>query len=548
MKKLSTLVMGLFFLYGGISQNTTTVNYVSSQDIFPNPERGFYRYSEARASNYQLLNQNTLNNYRNNQNISLVFRYFYLNTFLNSDISTTYLNNMQTDFNRLRNAGLKCVIRFAYSDNQNASQLDASKSRMLSHIAQLKPIIEANIDVIAVVQAGFIGAWGEWYYTSQAEFGGWGFNQTNLTTSNYNHRRELVDALMNAVPSNRMIQIRYPRMKQMMYNTTTPLPPSQAFTNNNLARLGHHNDCFLSSPNDVGTYSNVGLEYPYLEQETRFLPMGGESCAVYEPRTNCTTAIFEMSKFHWSYLNLDYYPAVIQNFQQNACFEEMQRKLGYRFELQQAQLPQSANQGGQLNVQISINNSGFAAPYNDRTAYIVLKNLSNNEVFSFPLDADPRTWLGPDVITINEQIQVPSDLPTGTYKMYLHLPDASAGIASRPEYAIRFANQNIWESSTGYNSLNHNIIINQTLSVAGVERLSISLYPVPSDQELIVEFDEINEYSISFHNSLGQQIQLPNQLNGNRLSVNTQSLSNGIYFVSFENGNSRESRRFIVRH
>lgn len=540
--------MGLFFLYGGISQNTTTVNYVSSQDIFPNPERGFYRYSEARASNYQLLNQNTLNNYRNNQNISLVFRYFYLNTFLNSDISTTYLNNMQTDFNRLRNAGLKCVIRFAYSDNQNASQLDASKSRMLSHIAQLKPIIEANIDVIAVVQAGFIGAWGEWYYTSQAEFGGWGFNQTNLTTSNYNHRRELVDALMNAVPSNRMIQIRYPRMKQMMYNTTTPLPPSQAFTNNNLARLGHHNDCFLSSPNDVGTYSNVGLEYPYLEQETRFLPMGGESCAVYEPRTNCTTAIFEMSKFHWSYLNLDYYPAVIQNFQQNACFEEMQRKLGYRFELQQAQLPQSANQGGQLNVQISINNSGFAAPYNDRTAYIVLKNLSNNEVFSFPLDADPRTWLGPDVITINEQIQVPSDLPTGTYKMYLHLPDASAGIASRPEYAIRFANQNTWESSTGYNSLNHNIIINQTLSVAGVERLSISLYPVPSDQELIVEFDEINEYSISFHNSLGQQIQLPNQLNGNRLSVNTQSLSNGIYFVSFENGNSRESRRFIVRH
>ncbi|MFN4198147.1 MAG: DUF4832 domain-containing protein [Flavobacterium sp.] len=547
MKNCFTLVFWVLIFYGGFSQNLTTVNYVPSQDIFPNPERGFYRYSEARASNYQLLNQNTLLNYRNNQNISLVFRYFYLNTFFNSNISTTYLNNMQTDFNRLRNAGLKCVIRFAYSDSEDASPLDATKSRILSHITQLKPILEANSDVIALVQAGFIGAWGEWYYTSQAEFGGWGFNQTNLTASNYNHRKDIVNALMNAVPSNRMIQIRYPRMKQMMYNTNVPLPPSSAFTNEYIARLGHHNDCFLSSPNDVGTYSNINLEYPYLEQETRFLPMGGETCAVYEPRTNCSTALFEMGKFHWSYLNLDYFPAVIQNFQQNDCFEEMQRSLGYRFELIQAQLPQNTNAGSTFQFQINLRNTGFAAPYNERTAYVVLKNLSTNDIHSFPLESDPRHWIGNDPISINETITLPDQLVPGTYKMYLHLPDASSTIAQRPEYAIRLANQDVWESATGFNSLNHNLIVNQTLGVSEVNQLSIGIYPVPTNQELTIEFDQIHEFKIHFFNSLGQQIQLPTQMTVNKMLVNTESLSNGIYFISFDNGTVSDTKKFVVR-
>ena len=31
---------------------------------------------------------------------------------------------------------------------------------------QLKPVLQKNEDVIFVLQAGFVGAWGEWYYTT----------------------------------------------------------------------------------------------------------------------------------------------------------------------------------------------------------------------------------------------------------------------------------------------------------------------------------------------------------------------------------------------
>jgi len=548
MKNLTTFLSVLLFSYG--SAQTATVTYTASSVNFPNPERGFYKYSDTESSSsstYNLLNQSTLTNYRTNQNITLVFRYFYLNDFVNSSIPQSYLNNMQTDFNRIRNAGLKSVIRFAYSDDYGDNViLDASKTRILEHINQIKPLLIANADVIAVMQAGFIGAWGEWYYTDQAEFGGWGYNETNLTAANYGHRKNITDAILNALPNTRAVQIRYPKMKQQMYNTPAPLPPSQAWTNTSLARIGHHNDCFLSSNTDVGTYSNVSTEYPYLNQETQFVPMGGETCAVFESRTNCETAQFEMEKFHWSYLNLDYHPSVINGWQTGDCYQEIQKNLGYRFQLTSALLPQSITAGNQLAVTLNINNVGYAAPFNERNAYIVLKNLSTNAVFSILMESDPRTWRGE--ITVTENLTLPASIIPGNYATYLHLPDAYASLANRPEYAIRFANNSMWEAATGYNNLSHNIIVNQPLSVADNMRLNVVLYPVPADNVLNIEMDAVEDYRFRIYNSLGQEMKLTTSRNGNKVSIDTQILSNGVYFIQFENGQINDSRRFIVKH
>jgi hypothetical protein len=75
------------------------------------------------------------------------------------------------------------------------------------------------------------------------------------------------------------------------------------------------------------------------------------------------------------------------------------------------------------------------------------------------MNADPRLWLGPNEITITENLTLPANLTTGNYKMYLHLPDNSPSVANRPDYAIRFANESVWESITGYNSLNHTLSV-----------------------------------------------------------------------------------------
>ena len=94
--------------------------------------------------------------------------------------------------------------------------------------------------------------------------------------------------------------------------------------------------------------------------------------------------------------------------------------------------------------------------YNERAVYIVLKNSAHR--YAIKLQSDPRRWLPNGVITdINEQITLPSYVAEGTYSMYLHMPDAYESLANDPRYAVRFANENIWDATTGMNKLNANI-------------------------------------------------------------------------------------------
>jgi hypothetical protein len=43
------------------------------------------------------------------------------------------------------------------------------------------------------------------------------------------------------------------------------------------------------------------------------------------------------------------------------------------------------------------------------------------------------------------------------YDVLLGLPDPTASLHDRPEYAIQLANKNVWESSTGFNNLGHKL-------------------------------------------------------------------------------------------
>ena len=166
------------------------------------------------------------------------------------------------------------------------------------------------------------------------------------------------------------------------------------------------------------------------------------------------------------------------------------------------------------------------------------------------MTSDPRLWLGPNDITITENLTLPSGLTAGNYKMYLHLPDSSPTLASRPEYAIRFANENVWESNTGYNSLDHTLnVTNTTLGLYNSAKLNMSLYPVPAKNELTVELNDLNEYEISLYNSLGQLIKVPNTIvSNNKVVLNTSSLVDGLYFVDLSKGAVKDTRKIIVKH
>lgn len=542
MNKLLALTAVLFAL--ATTAQNTTVTYTASTENIANPERGFYQHEGTEAGDYDPLNQSSLTNYRVNNKQTLILRLFYLETFKTSPISSAYLTAMQTDFTRMRAAGIKCIVRFAYSDDPDSGAQDANKAQILSHIQQLKPVLLANSDVIAVVQAGFIGTWGEWAYTSNFGY--------PPTATDYVNRKDVLTALIDALPAGKMVQVRTPEFKRQMFNTTSPLSLTQAYTPALIARVGHHNDCFLASETDKGTYDDDELveDYAYLDQDTKYTPMGGETCSVNAPRSLCPTAMMELAKFHWSYANVDYHPDVLGGWQQGGCMADIEKKLGYRYEMVNGTFPNNASIGSIMPVTIKIANVGFASLYNARTAYLVLRNTASNTEYTIPINSDPRFWNPNTTTTISENLVLPVNMVAGSYKLFLKLPDSDAGLAARPEYAIRMANDTTWEAATGYNDLKHTVTVASALAVGENDlRSQLVVYPVPTNNELIMELDNIGDYQVSVHNTLGQRINLSSRTDSaNKLVLNTESLSNGIYFISLEDGVHKVTKQIIVAH
>jgi hypothetical protein len=420
-----------------------TVTYPQTTANIANPERGLYHHTgDCDKDDFSLA---TLQNYRTNQAITLVMCVFYLAEYKNGPIAQAALTQLQQQFDTVRAAGLKMILRFAYTTSTDGA--DAPKDRVLAHLDQLAPYLRANSDVIDVMQAGFVGAWGEWYYTQN--FG----NEGNVTPADWANRKAVTDKLLTVLPATRMVQLRTPKFKRTMYSAD-PLPPSQAHNGTALARLGHHNDCFLASPDDFGTYENPAVEYPYLRAETTYLAMGGETCVPNPPRSSCPTALDELSGFHWSYLNTDYNPDVIAGWGNQGCLPEITRRLGYRFALQTGTYPASASPGGAFPISITVRNDGFAAPTNPRGVALVLRNTTSGAYYWFTLDADPRKWTG--TTTLTRTVTLPADMPAGDYALLLTLPDPQL---SDPAYAIRLANENVWEPATGWNNLLHTVTV-----------------------------------------------------------------------------------------
>ena len=125
-----------------------SITYDVSNDIFPNPERGFIHtypvYSGGASLNLAALNLLRA------QSISLILRVFYLDNFKTQAINAAELTLIQTDLDKIREAGLKGILRFAYTDD--IAGTDASYAIIEQHLDQLKSIFETNKDIIAFVQ------------------------------------------------------------------------------------------------------------------------------------------------------------------------------------------------------------------------------------------------------------------------------------------------------------------------------------------------------------------------------------------------------------
>jgi Domain of unknown function (DUF4832)/Domain of unknown function (DUF4874) len=473
--------------------------YQESQEDPLNPERGFYIPSGTKTSHFRGLDANALKAFRSTPRqlgkssyavtTSLLYRDYELDSFRDQALSPAFLDSLQKDFDAVREAGLKMILRFAYTNSSHSGDCkdgehicppygDASPAIVLQHIAQLQLLLQKNADIIAVLQEGFIGIWGENYYSDY--FGdASGNGPGTITDSSWRLRNRVLSALLQALPASRMIQVRTPQIKQKYVygphagTQSLPLDAKEALISSDKARIGFHNDCFLSSPDDYGTYADLGssvqIRQPalaalrkYIEADTKYTVTGGETCDdAFSPQNDCAPAGYaeqEMRRMHYSFLNAAYNNKVNNDWDSAGCLYNIRRQLGYRFVLRSAVLPVQVKKATGFIFNCRLENLGYASLYNPRTAFIVLRNTSNKKEFVLPLKNNPRLWYS-GTHQITERLLLPANLPAGSYQVFLSLPDQAAAIAQRPEYAIQFCNAGGWEPATGYNDLHHQLLV-----------------------------------------------------------------------------------------
>lgn len=179
----------------------------NSKELMANPERGYYM-----EVNMNVATGKTVAGDRDGieylhsaialyaeETPQLTQNYFYLTDYSDRDLDAEAFETLQRYFDELRKLGIQSCVRFAYEYDESNNVVGPTTQQMLRHMKQLKVFLEKNKDVIHVVQAGFIGLWGEWHH------------------SVHDHdRRTVLEGIVDMTPEDKFVQVRLAAYKDVL--------------------------------------------------------------------------------------------------------------------------------------------------------------------------------------------------------------------------------------------------------------------------------------------------------------------------------------------
>ena len=174
-----------------------------------------------------------------------------------------------------------------------------------------------------------------------------------------------------------------------------------------------------------------------------------------------------MYKTHLSYINSNIFQLYkdytfgadcdVENADNSAYYGQtvyqfIRDHLGYRFVLRDSKLTANARQGDDVQVDFTVENTGFAGVIPQVYSYVLLEK---DGAFTFAeVDTDCRSWLSCTKNDESISFKLPDSLPAGDWNIYLKMTMGTpAEIKSMSSRSIRFANNGVWDSSIGANFL-----------------------------------------------------------------------------------------------
>ena len=496
--------------YASPAQQTITYTPDNSTN-FPNPERGFY-WANGPFTNDTLwltdpwvrahIEGNTTTPSLRQQGISMVRQVYSLSLYragstvqngilvktTDQPIPQWYLDKMTKDFAYARKQGLKVIVKFVYTWNiAYTGPEDGSLAVFTTHAAQLKPILKANADVIAWMEEGFVGYFGEWHDSTNG-------HMPTLTLNLTPSGKKIFNAMFDLLPANRMWAARYVQQISQVLGKS-PITAAAAYKGTPLARVGYSNTGWRYDVTDFGSWSedpvNRANAQAYAQSQMAWTLTTGEPAGTSsdDPTYGLdgAGALADILTFHWSGCAVNQSDALADGvytaWKNSGHYDQIARRLGYRVRLNSATLPTTLNAGDTFSMSMSLTNDGAARLVNPRLVEIILRNQATGakHVMNITPGLDVRAWLpgSAETKTLTLTSTLSTNLPAGVYDILLNFPDPFASLHNQPAYSLRLANTAIWEASSGYNKLNASLTIanNNTRTIINNERGFYYGYP-----------------------------------------------------------------------
>lgn len=332
--------------------------YTETERRIANPDRGFYiQVSSERPERIEEVSEE----------VRVILLAFDLEAYGKGDLPEEKLEELRVALEAAERQHTAVVFRAAYGFRSDVAEPEQIE-QMGRHIRQMAELLNVYSERILVVQAGMLGAYGEWHSGRYLE-------------GTEEERRESRLYLLRQWEEYLNPDIKVAVRRQRFVR--------EAEEAGILAgRLGIHNDALLSTHSDMGTYDDPELgreeELDWSNNRLSGQINGGEMPEPGE-RNAPENADREFGRLHLSYLNLKYNEEIISMWSRQVmdgmdaktCLEN---HLGYRLFLSEIAVRQAyfpweisgeGTCGGGMKVSITLCNAGYAPILEKYHVYVV---------------------------------------------------------------------------------------------------------------------------------------------------------------------------------
>lgn len=456
-------------------RETQALNYkFDRQDILSdNPEKGFYSTSTIGLNEKGLvLPDGYYSAVTKSKTNHLLYLKVDLSAFSGSmngksndlELTDAAISALEKVLEEIKQNNNTIILRFVYDNNatgivEGINKFEPGQEMLLKHIEQLGPVFRRYASTINVIQVGFYGLWGESYYNTDVN-------------SHPEYYQQTTQALLDATWGTDInIALRTPSYYTSYRGIDIQNIESDITTGSEGAyRVGIFNDAYGASEDDLGTYTySREAETNWLHHQAAHTFFGGEAIvdsgytednpsSAVGPYNTAMYFISEAFKIHTSYINWEWNQALHEQwagqvytgddpyYKGKSALTYIENHLGYRFVVKEVRTYGTAVSQEELPIDITVENVGFANLIKKKQADIVLTDTNGNVVHTYSgVDIDARDFLSRT--TIKKSIRIPlPELQPGSYRLYLRL--SKGEILNNGNYygAIRFANDNMYNS------------------------------------------------------------------------------------------------------